>query len=165
MKKKYPFLAFALVSFMAGQATAGVFNSDKVFDYLKAKSNEAYHGPQITFNGLKGYGVALPIYTIHNGKPKGHKDRIEYAYPSIGYGRLEGGKDRLQTTLLIDLIGLSNRMWKRALAGRVDVTKLPPVKFGPWIQYKDLNRLGEPWVIGDRTGLMAVYKFGSKPKE
>ena len=50
-------------------------------------------------------------------------------------------------TCLIDLIGISHKLWKQWLAGHIDVTELPPVKFGPWIQYKDLNRLDEAWAI------------------
>ena len=155
--KKYAW-TLLLVAGLAGQAWAGVLDTDKIMDYLKAKSNEAYAGPQVSFKGEMGLGLALPIYTLHNGK-KG-AGRVEYAYPSIGYGRIEGGKDRLQTTCLFDLIAISNKLWKQWAAGHVDVTELPPVKFGPWIQWKDINRLSEPWIIGERTGVMAVYRFG-----
>lgn len=158
MKKLILITALLGITMPAGAVT---INTDPIFDFFKAKSNEMYYGPQVNFKGVKGFGLSLPIYTVHNGK-KG-ASRAEYALFGVGYGRLEGGIDRLQADFFPDLIGLSNKLWKQAFADKVDVTKLPPVKFGPYIQAPDLNNLTAPWVIGDRTGLRAVYRFG-KPE-
>ena len=145
-------------------ARAVVIDSDNILDAIKSKSSEMLFGVQVKFrgpSGLKLIGALMQIYTIHNGIKKGEAGRREWAYVGIGYGHFEGGQDRLQAGVLIDLIAISNKFWKQVFAGHVDVTPLPNTKFGPIIQAPDLNRLREAWVIGDRTGLQLAWKFGS----
>ena len=153
-------LAVALAVSVPAVAGAVIVDTDPVLEFVKEKAAESLFGPQVSFSGVAGFGATLPIYTIHNRKTG--QDRIEYALIGIGYGRLEGGEDRLQADVLFDLIGISNKLWKQWLGDRVDVTRLPPVKFGPVLQAPDLNRLKQAWVIGDRSGLRVVYRFGSK---
>ncbi len=152
-------LGFALAVAAPAQVEALSLDTDPVLEFVKEKASESYFGPQVSFSGIAGFGATLPVYTVHNGVKAG-ADRLEYALIGVGYGRLEGGEDRLQADVLVDLIGISNRLWKQWLGNRVDVTRLPPLKFGPVIQAPDLNRLKAPWVLGDRTGLRAVDRFG-----
>lgn len=150
-------IALVLFVLAAAPSYAIQLDTDRVLVFLRDKAESSYFGPQISFSGIAGFGATLPIYTIHNGAAA---DRLEYAVLGIGYGRLEGGEDRLQADVLLDLVGMSNKLWKKWLGSKVEVTKLPPLKFGPVIQAPDLNRLNSPWILGDRTGLRAVYRFG-----
>ena len=162
------FLAVLLLFASVKPAAAVSIDTDDILELVKSKSAEMLFGVQVKFKGstgLKGFGALLPIYTIHNGKPKNHKARLEWAYIGIGYGHFEGGQDRLQAGVLIDLIAISNKFWRQAFAGHVDVMEVRNVKFGPIIQAPDLNRLREPWVIGNRTGLSLAWKYGGAAKK
>jgi len=161
-----------LAIMLAIPASAGILDLDAPMDYLKDKVKEGKVGVCVDFNGKAGAFAYLPVYTLHNNKEG--DDRREYVDFGIGIARMENpddalasdwvdqGENRVSITIGINLIGISNKLWKMAWANHVTITELPPIWFGPYITTPSITDLKETWVIGTRSGVQAVYQFGGK---